>query len=81
MDEETAAHVAALTAGMLELCGVLAQRHVIDAGDLGAIHDIMHHALRKRGDADPHEHARNQLAQWIVRASELAPESLPLPPI
>ncbi len=75
MDEETRAHVAALTGGFMELCGILAQRHAVDRGDISSIIGIMQHALRDPSNAG----AVAQLARWQDRILPLATDNLPLP--
>ncbi|HEX7853814.1 MAG TPA: hypothetical protein VF503_08980 [Sphingobium sp.] len=79
MDEQIAGHIRAQTAGFAELCGILAQRHIIDAGDVQQIFDIMHLSLRKKEGPDVHAEARELLETWFRRMAEVAPESIPLP--
>lgn len=80
MDDFTAAQLGAVTGGLVELCATLAQRHVIDAGDLRAIHDIMHHRLQSPGGDLRFAEARELLGIWFSRAIDAAPDTLPLPP-
>jgi len=69
----------AAMAGVAQLCGILAQRHVIDRSDLATIHDIMDFVLRPGETGDLHAEARDLLGSWFGRAHDLAPVSLKLP--
>ena len=75
MDEQTRATIAAVTAGFADLVSILAQRGIIDKGDVSGIVELMQHALRHPGNEQP----LRQVQTWAERIVPRAQDSIPLP--
>ncbi|WP_156361272.1 hypothetical protein [Sphingomonas sp. Leaf257] len=75
MDEQYRASIAAVTTGFVSLVSVLAQRGIVDKGDVSRIFELMEHSLRRPGN----EEALDQVRTWAERIVPRAQDSIPLP--
>lgn len=75
MDEQVRGTISAVTAGFVDLVSILAQRGIIDKGDVAGIFELMQGALQHPANELPLQ----QVQTWAERIVPRAQDSIPLP--